>query len=427
MNGLFTGVNPELVRQQEMEKRQGNNLALAQSKDPFASTMFTGLNLADELRNKVADVFGNPIADSPAVEAAKEEKMLEEEVAKMVFQGRQAGKTNAMIATEVQQFLAGRGKFNKAEQYRTQIASEEQTAAKTEAEIEAKKAQALKDTEAAGRPAKTIADRVAGLKKKFPTMDQDIAQSFAQDESAFKAAMVGEKVETAEGVFLVTPDGNKIRIGSPVDRKTTVSVDVGTKAALSAAGPELIKTQSALDEIPGKIKAVDNQIKAVQGKPMITGAFAEQKIAIANAFASAGLSTPENMEKLTNSQTFTAAQKNLVLKDLDNKLGSAISDGDRKFIESKFGELNTNPKALEEILTRIRDVYLEDARKLQTKEKRLLTAVNSGKVTAVEDQQIPAAPVAAAKPSNMPTKEEMLKDPEFLKYYNKNKKPTGVQ
>lgn len=383
--GLFSGVDPELIRQQEAEKRQGNNLALAQSSNPFASTMFTGLNLADELRNKTADVFGNPISDSPAVAAAKEEKLLEEEVARMVMEGRQAGKKNSDIAQEVQAFLQGKGKFNKAEQMRTNLITEEQAAAKSAAEVEAKKAQALKDTEAAGAASKASANRKAGLKKKFPEMSDEMATSLSQDEGAFKAAMVGEKVETSEGVYLVFPDGSKVRIGSAVDRSSKTYVDMtqkGNQAFVETVGKELPAIESSIqtnNQFIGVIQqAKDKAIETIATKDRYTGGLAEAQRFIASALDSLGMLPPNEVEKLVKSDAFASEAANLLLTKTGGKIGAGFSNSDKDTIEKSIGTALQNPRALLQILTNLEKTTKKTNQYLRDRYERGRISIQAG-------------------------------------------------
>lgn len=427
--GLFSSADPNLIRQKEEQARQANNLTLAQSSNPFASTMFTGLNLADELRSKTADVFGNPIPDSPAVAAAKEEKGLEEEVAKMVMEGRQQGKDNATIAQEVQQFLAGRGKFNKAEQYRTQLASEQLAADKGAAEIDLKKAQAGKENANAKKleaeaafAATSVTDRVAAIRARFPNIDPKVAQATALDKESFADMMVGKEVETAEGVFMVRPDGSKERIGSPTDRSTKVSIDnTGQKAISTQAAPELLKVQAQLDDIPTKLNIIDSQLKAVKTKPMITGSMADTRIAVSSALEALGVQTPENIQKIADTKNFFAAQKDLVLSDLNGKLGAGVSNTDRDFITAKFGELTDNPLALKQILERIRGAYIEDEKKLRVKESRLIGNVETGKVSPVASRVDTSKPNTAPA-SSTPPRSVILQDKGFAEFLKTRKK-----
>ena len=411
--GLFSNTDPNLVAMNEQMARQGINKDLAMSSNPFASTMFAGLNMADQFKNQVADVFGNPLEESAAVKAAREEKSLEQEIASMVQKGRAEGKPNAKIAEEVQQYLLSRGKFNKAEQLRTQQVTEEQTSAKNAADIAAKNAAAQKDL-AQGREAdnkvrmtvEAIEARKKGIKARYPNLNPEIINAMAQDEKVLADVLKGSKeIETAEGVFQLQPDGTYLRVGSPVDRRTTVNMnEYGNKEYVKAIAPELVKTQQQLSTLPTKIAEIDRQIKMVKENPMILGAAAENRVAIANAFATLGISTPDNLNTLTNTKEFIKSQKRLVLADLGGKLGAGIANADRDFIEEQFGQITDNPQALGRILTRIKEMYGREAKQLRLTEKRLMKSIETGIPQAVDEQEIPKPAEQAQSPltSNNP-------------------------
>ena len=440
MTGLFSGVDPELIRQQEAEKRQGNNLALAQSSNPFASTMFTGLNLADELRNKTADVFGNPIADSPAVAAAKEEKLLEEEVARMVMEGRKAGKQNSEIAAEVQAFLQGKGKFNKAEQMRTNLITEEQTAAKNAAEIEAKKATALKDTAQAGAKEKQVAALKAALKKRFPKMDDEVADGVARDENAFRDYMTGKEVATGDGIYMVRPDGSKEYIGKAIDRSTNVEVNQGDKAMLKTFGENVITAERVAQQGAMFVNSLQQTKRelavAVEGAGKFSGDIGNAQQYIAQNLEAVGLLPPGSYkEKLTNTKTFKAKLAQLLLDKTGGKIGAGFSNTDLDTVKSAIGQVETNPEALFKILDSLEATTREAVKRAAAEAKRSARIASSGVYEepdysvppVMAPQAPPKAPVPQGKPGG--AAERIMQNPqlaaEFEEY--RRKKQQGAQ
>jgi len=141
MEGLFSGLTPQQVMEQERQARSGLNLSLARSADPLAGTLFRGAETADALRMNVADIFGNPMPESAAVKAAKEQEGFRNEIARMMQEGVASGEPREVTAKKIQSFLLSKGKVAEAEQMRAQGITESQMASKSTAEIGLKEAQ----------------------------------------------------------------------------------------------------------------------------------------------------------------------------------------------------------------------------------------------------------------------------------------------
>jgi len=110
MEGLFSGLTPQQVMEQERQARSGLNLSLARSADPLAGTLFRGAETADALRMNVADIFGNPMPESAAVKAAKEQEGFRNEIARMMQEGVASGEPREETAKKIQSFLLSKGK-----------------------------------------------------------------------------------------------------------------------------------------------------------------------------------------------------------------------------------------------------------------------------------------------------------------------------
>ena len=391
--GLFSGVNPDLIAQQEQLAKQKTNLDLAQASNPFASTMFAGLNMADQFKNQVADVFGNPLEESAAVKAAKEEKALEQEVAAMVMQGRQEGKDNATIAQEVQQYLMSRGKFQKAEQARMQQMTEEQTAAKSAAEVTAKNAAAAKDNaQAAEAQAKTafmqssLEARKKGIKARYPNLSEDIINAAAQDEKVFADLLKGApSIETAEGVLVLQPDGTYKRVGSVVDRRNNVSLSVGGKgneAYIKQVAESLPEVEQSITNNNRFISQLQGTMKraaaTIANNDRYTGGLGEGMLAVASSLNSLGLLSPAEREKVIKSQEAESELANILLAKTGGKIGAGFSNVDLNTVKAGIGQAMNDPKALFNTLLELERITKEANEFLRERYNRGVESIKQG-------------------------------------------------
>jgi hypothetical protein len=267
MEGLFSGLTPQQVMEQERQARSNLNLNLAQSRDPLSGTLFRGAETADALRMNVADIFGNPMPESAAVKAAKEQEGFRNEIARMMQEGVASGEPREETAKKIQSFLLSRGKVAEAEQMRAQGITESQMASKSTAEIGLKEAQttaalaAAKASEAAATREKSInygVDRDALAKSEFGI------ESYSQLTQA-QAQIVNKRVEDtklsnasanrAVTTFIQNPDPTK-KIATIQDvfitpKPVQEAIKVGTSAnkALALLNSRLPYASAAADQV----------------------------------------------------------------------------------------------------------------------------------------------------------------------------------
>jgi len=86
---------------------------------------------------------------------------------------------------------------------------------------------------------------------------------------------------------------------------------------------------------------------------LFTGPAAQSYVAATNMLSSLKLLSPAQAQMLTSSQVYDKQAKDLVMNELAGKLGSGISEGDRKFIEDRIPQLTTSPKARAELLDKM--------------------------------------------------------------------------
>ena len=89
---------------------------------------------------------------------------------------------------------------------------------------------------------------------------------------------------------------------------------------------------------------------------LFTGPLANSYITGTNFLASVGLLSPSQTKLLTSSEVYDKQAKDLVMQDLGGKLGSQISDADRKFVEARIPQITTSVKARTELLNKLDEI-----------------------------------------------------------------------
>ena len=115
------------------------------------------------------------------------------------------------------------------------------------------------------------------------------------------------------------------------------------------------------------LKSLD-QMEQVNIKGIYSGPQAEVLLATNSFLESVGLLNKEQVSKLTDSVTYDKNAKDLVMLDLDGKLGAQISDADRKYVEARIPQLRTNPQARTELIAKLREIHsnkIDKARKMK--------------------------------------------------------------
>jgi len=72
--------------------------------------------------------------------------------------------------------------------------------------------------------------------------------------------------------------------------------------------------------------------------------------------ASIGLLSKAQTANLTSSEIYDKNAKDLVMIDLDGKLGSQVSDADRKYVEARIPQLTTSQQARTELINKIAEI-----------------------------------------------------------------------
>lgn len=311
MEGLFSGLTPQQVMEQERQARSGLNLSLAQSADPLSGTLFRGAETADALKRNVADIFGNPIQESAAVQAAKEKEGFRNEIARMMQEGVASGEPREETAKRIQSFLLSKGKVAEAEQMRAQGITESQTASKSAAEIGLKEAQttaalaAAKASEEAANRDKSInygVDNESYSKeyfgKKFKDLTPQEAGKVNRTIEAMKNANAAANRSTT--TFIQNPDPSK-RIdalnsvfSTPQPVKETVKVGNAAIKAMTLLNSDKAFDQVMAEQVMATLFGDSETSKSELARLLNTGDIATR---VANTFTRLISGTPSDLTK----------------------------------------------------------------------------------------------------------------------------------
>lgn len=161
-----------------------------------------------------------------------------------------------------------------------------------------------------------------------------------------------EMLKMEKGVF-----GHKAGIAA-AGRTTVINQQEGALAkgmgedqakALSEARLSATGAGPALDRL-NTLEKLNNSGKLFQGPQANTTATA------ANFLNSVGLLSKENAASLSSSEVYGKTAKDLVLQDLNGKLGAGISNEDRAFIEAKIPQLTNSPQARTELIQKLKEI-----------------------------------------------------------------------
>lgn len=395
MEGLFSGLTPQQVMEQERQARSKLNLSLAQSADPLSGTLFRGAETADALKRNVADIFGNPIQESAAVQAAKEQEGFRNEIARMMQEGIAAGEDRTITAKKIQNYLLSKGKVAEAEQMRAQGITEAQTATESTAKVGKLEAETKKAVAEANR-------------QKIP----DFGYKY---EGAARAKGKNFSELTAEEALQVIKEVNDREIGiASAGVANTIATDV-VKANVDL----LNKVQQKIVDNSTYIQSIDDARSRTE-LPMVTGSAAEKRLAISKYFSALGFGSTLSLEKIKNTESFAAAQTDLLLKKIGGSLGAQISDSDRKTIQTMMGTIEQNPESLNAIFDYLKQIALRQENSLLKQQDNFAKAINTQKPVMISPSdlrggtpmpELPPKPQPRPKQKLNPKTEAFLSNP----------------
>jgi len=379
MEGLFSGLTPQQVMEQERQARSKLNLSLAQSADPLAGTLFRGAETADALRRNVADIFGNPIQESAAVTAAKEQETFRNEIARMMQEGIAAGEPRDITAKKIQSFLLSKGKVAEAEQMRAQGITEAQTATEATAKVGKLEAETKKALAEANR-------------QKIPAYG-----------SLYEAAA---KTKGGKTFDQLTPEEATQVIKEVNDR----AVEVAKGAVANTVATDVVKGNlKLLNDVQQKLVTNSDYIQSIEDArsrtelPMITGSAAEKRLAISKYFSDLGFGSTLSAEKIKNTESFSAAQTDLLLKKIGGSLGAQISDKDRETVQKMMGSVEQNPESLNAIFDYLKQIALRQENSLLKQQDNFAKAINTQTPVMISPADLRGGtPQPTAQPTTQP-------------------------
>jgi len=396
MEGLFSGLTPQQVMEQERQARSKLNLSLAQSADPLSGTLFRGAETADALKRNVADIFGNPIQESAAVQAAREQEGFRNEIARMMQEGIAAGEDRAVTAKKIQDYLLSKGKLAEAEQMRTQGITETQKATEEAAKVGKLEAETKKALAEANR------------------------QKIPEYGNLYEGAA---KTKGGKTFAQLTPEEAAQVIKEVNDRQ----VEVAKGAVANTVATDVVKGNlKLLNDVQQKLVTNSDYIQSIEDArsrtelPMVTGSAAEKRLAISKYFSALGFGSTLSLEKIKNTESFAAAQTDLLLKKIGGSLGAQISDSDRKTIQTMMGTIEQNPESLNAIFDYLKQIALRQENSLLKQQDNFAKAINTQKPVMISPSdlrggtpmpELPPKPQPRPKQKLNPKTEAFLSNP----------------
>lgn len=401
LSGLFGGtLTPEEQQRQLTEARAAQFAQLA----PSQQLAFMGYKAGAGLGQGLAQAAGVDIQD-PAIKRATMLRQLAQGIDVTSVEGLQ------QYATRLQQ--AG---FNaEANQLGQQILA----ARKTESEI------TKNQRERAGadpfeqllRTGKYTPASLAKYKKSGDPADLESIEKPAKAQ--IKEVGVAETTREPVYTYQATPDsepkqviyktnaqGEQVMVpySGGVDRTTSKVSATATSKGEEAFTQELGKldakavsdAQKARDASIASVKAL-NTLASYPDDKLISGAFANNRVGVANFLNTIGLASGTDKERISNSQQYQKVAGDVILQTLGGKLGSGFSNADREFIASLVPQLETSPQArrsLIEFMQRKNQDIIKEATNLEQYARQ--NKGLGGYTPTIPLSQAPANPALAA-------------------------------
>ena len=224
--------------------------------------------------------------------------------------------------------------------------------------------------------------RFTGLKSRYPKMPDELARSLASDVESFRKSMEGDKViqETAEGVFLIDKNNpaNKIRIGSPVDRRPTTNVNVGgpdtTVKAFEVADADSLKNlRTAASAASGQLGFIKQARDQVQNSA-VAGTGIPSVVRGLNTFlAPLGI----NADQVAKTRNLEQALNSIIAQGI-KQYGANPSTADLEFAKRASASITDPKQAIVETLNYLEARAQALLDKSTAADKYLLTNKNLG-------------------------------------------------
>jgi hypothetical protein len=350
ISGLFGGaLTPEEQQRQLTEARASQFAQLA----PSQQLAFMGYKAGAGLGQGLAQAAGVDIQDPTIKKAAALRQM--------------AQGIDVSSAEGLQEF-ANRLQQNGFQAEAAQLGQQILAARKTESEItrNERERKGLDPFEQLLRTGKYTPASLAKYKKSGDATDLELNEK----ETKANIKEIGVAEGTREPVYLdvnndkqfiykTDENGNQVRklYTGGVDRATSK-----TQVSVDARGEEaFVKELGQLDAkaVADAIKLRDTSISAVKAlntlasypdDKLISGAFANNRVGVANFLSTLGLANGTDKERISNSQQYQKVAGDVILQTLGGKLGAGFSNADRDFIASLVPQLETSPDARRKLI-----------------------------------------------------------------------------
>lgn len=102
--------------------------------------------------------------------------------------------------------------------------------------------------------------------------------------------------------------------------------------------------------------ALNNMDALSKSGQLYSGPLAMTAVGASNFLNSIGLLSKEQINILANSEVYDKKAKDLVMQELNGRLGAQISDADRKFIEARIPQLTNSPLARAELIAKMKEI-----------------------------------------------------------------------
>ena len=102
--------------------------------------------------------------------------------------------------------------------------------------------------------------------------------------------------------------------------------------------------------------ALGNMEQLASSGKLYSGPLAMTAMGASNFLNSIGLLGTEQSRLLANSEVYDKKAKDLVMQELNGRLGAQISDADRKFIEARVPQLTNSPIARAELIQKMKEI-----------------------------------------------------------------------
>ena len=196
-----------------------------------------------------------------------------------------------------------------------------------------------------------IGDLVELDKMNKPTTDWLGAARALQIDAKPKYADYSPEEAQRINQYLLNKDVAKNAAMRPPAQETAFAKTRGElqAKALQEATTNAQSAQAALGTL-------DNMERLSKSGQLYTGPFAMTLAGANNFLNSIGLLGKEQTRILANSEVYDKNAKDLVMRELDGKLGAQISEADRKFVEARIPQLITSPIARAELIAKLKEI-----------------------------------------------------------------------